>query len=410
MNSEKERPGSGRQILRLSLEERGSAGKFLPAIVHPDPLFGMLPDPFFREGRHAPRHLGNFFGGGQRRSEGEIEKRSEPDPVAPAGKTARKRRKNRKILPQRNPGRPGVGSGRPAEKGNRDPLRGAGTLVHGQNDNFISGEGPQNGPDPSLLRGDRQGLPITQAPLPDECVDLGVPNLACDDMTGNVEIQSQAFADQLPVPEVGDDGQDSPTLSETVPDEGEIVDQDMVAHPSVIENGKAEKLGAQAAEVAKDIGFGPPESRRPAKIGIGLLEVGANPPGLRGQKNPEQIPDLRAQCQGNAMSCRLEEKAYPAKKAQGNPGLSGNRTSHGPHLSQKRIKPKATARGAARGAEGFRGTRTKNQEKIFFPVNLAFANSTPNASDGVKGKADALPGWMPPKGMSFYMSPLMVCA
>ena len=190
MRSEKGEPRAPGENSSTSFRkaEKSSAGKLLPAIVHPDPLFGMLPDPLFRQGRHAPRHLGNFLRGRQRRPGGKIEKRSEPDPMASAGETERKRRKKGKILPQGNPGRPGVGSRRPTEKGNRDPLRGAGTLVHGQNDDFVSGEGPQNGPDSSLLRGDRQGLPIAQAPLPDEGVDLGVPNLACDDMTGNVEL------------------------------------------------------------------------------------------------------------------------------------------------------------------------------------------------------------------------------
>lgn len=48
------------------------------------------------------------------------------------------------------------------------------------------------------------------------------------------------------------------------------------------------------------------------------------------------------------------------------------------------------------------GKKDKKPGKILFPVNLAFANSTPNASDGVKGKTDALPGWMALEGDVFF--------
>ena len=125
----------------------------LPAVVHPDPLFGIFPDPILDQGgapiRHPPDPLrdGPSVVGTVLKAEGW----SKSDPVTIGRDPCREGGQDGHTPTHGNPGHPRMCPGRPTEKGGEESFWRGRTLVHGQNDDLVSVQGFQDPPDAVVL-------------------------------------------------------------------------------------------------------------------------------------------------------------------------------------------------------------------------------------------------------------------
>ncbi len=247
----------------------------LPAVVHPDPLLGMFPDPFLYQGGAPVGHPPDLFRIGivLRRTVGIAEWRSEADPVPGAGDPDGEGRKKGKPKPEGDPGRSWMGSSHPPEKGGEEPFGRGRALVHGHDDDPVRLQRLQDGADSVILR--RKGDCFSMAPpvLPDEGVDLGVSDLSRNHVDRRRDFEGKSLADELPVPEMGDEGQNPLPLREQVPDAVHALELDLVPEPAFGKGGEPEKFCPEFSVVAEDIPLERPDFQRSRKLGKGQFEI-----------------------------------------------------------------------------------------------------------------------------------------
>lgn len=109
--------------------------------------------------------------------------------------------------------------------------------------------------------------------LPDKLVDLAVADLSGDHMDRSVYLKGEPLADQFPVSEVGNKGQNAFPFCQKVQDTVHILKRNMLPEPAVRKNGKAEKFRTEHSVVAEHRPFERVDDGGSRKFGEGQFEI-----------------------------------------------------------------------------------------------------------------------------------------